>query len=337
MNAPGRIGITVAAGVAGGMIFWLLRLPAPWLSGGLIGVVGLLVTGFKPAMPDPLRDLGMLLAGAVTGSAITPEMMQAVARYPASLLILAVTTALIVVAGRFVLVRGFGWNHQTAMFAAMPGALSAVIAAVAEAGGDMMRVIAVQSFRMFVLVALLPSTVLIAVTEVAPRPALVLPASGFAVMMLAALGVALLFLRLGVMAPFLLGGMAAAGLLHVTSLISGPPPAMVANLAMLLVGIYAGSRFSGLDAQTVRSLFLPGVALFAVTTGVAALGGLAACGLVGIPLAEALVAYAPGGLEAMVMLGIAMGLDPLYVTSHHVARFVMIAAALPLIARLSTR
>lgn len=319
------------------MIFWVLHLPAPWLSGGLVGVVALLVAGFKPAMPDPLRDLGMLLAGAVTGSAITPEMVQAVARYPASLLILAITTALIVVAGRLVLVRGFGWNHQTAMFAAMPGALSAVIAAVAEVRGDMMRVIAVQSFRMFVLVALLPSTVLMAVTEVAPRPTLVLSASGFAVMMIAALGVALAFLRLNIMAPFLLGGMAAAGLLHVTSLISGPPPVVVANLAMLLVGIYAGSRFSGLDAETVRSLFLPGIALFAVTTGVAALGGLAACWLIGIPIAEALVAYAPGGLEAMVMLGIAMGLDPLYVTSHHVARFVMIAAALPLISRLWTR
>lgn len=337
MNALLRIGVTLGAGLVGGLAFWALHLPAPWLSGGLIGVVGLLVVGFGPSMPDALRDVGMLLAGAVTGSAITPEMVQAVARYPASLAILAVTTALIVVAGRFVLVRVFGWGRQTAMFAAMPGALSAVIATVAEAGGDMMRVIAVQSFRMFVLVALLPSTVLMAVTEVAARPAALLPAPGFALMMLLASAVAMLFLRLGVMAPFLLGGMAGAGLMHVTGLISGTPPPEVANLAMLLVGIYAGSRFSGLDGVTVRSLFLPGLSLFVVTTAVAAAGGFAAAVLVGIPVAEALVAYAPGGLEAMVMLGIAMGLDPLYVTSHHVARFVMIAAALPIVSRYWSR
>ena len=109
------------------------------------------------------------------------------------------------------------------------------------------------------------------------------------------------------------------------------------GLAMLLVGIYAGSRMSGLDLATVRSLVLPGLALFLVTTAIAVIGGLAVSWLVGLPIAETLVAFAPGGLEAMVMLGLAMGLDPLYVTAHHVARFVMIAAALPLISRISNR
>ncbi|KAF0228355.1 MAG: hypothetical protein FD175_2136 [Beijerinckiaceae bacterium] len=318
-------------------MFWVLALPAPWLSGGLIGVVVLLVAGVRPHVPDSLRDLAMLLAGAVTGSAITPEMLQAVARYPASLAILAVTTALIVVAGRFVLLRLFAWDRQSALFAAVPGALSAVIASVAEIGGDMMRVVAVQSFRMFVLVALLPSTVLIAVHQMPPPAISTLAAGPFAAVMLAALIVALLFQRMGVLAPFLLGGVAAAGLLHITGAVAGNPPQLLANIAMLLVGVYAGSRFSGLKWAVIRSLILPGVSLFVITTGVAALGGFAAAWLVGIPVAEALVAYAPGGLEAMVMLGLAMGLDPLYVTSHHVARFVMIAAALPFFARAFNR
>ncbi len=332
-----RVVLTLAAGFLGGLAFWLLHLPAPWLSGGLIGVVALLALGTRPEMPVPLCDLGMLLAGAVTGSAITPEMLQALARYPVSLAILAVTTLAIVLTGRAVLHRAFGWDRQSAAFAAVPGALSAVIAMVAELGGDMMRVVAVQSFRMFVLVALLPSTVLLAVKEVALPAVPPLPASGFAIMMLAALAVALLFQRAKIMAPFLLGGMAAAGLLHVTGAISGAPPEVISSLAMLLVGVFAGSRFAGLDLATVRALALPGLSLLVVTTTVAAIGGLTAAWLAGVPIAEALVAYAPGGLEAMVMLGLAMGLDPLYVSSHHVARFVMIAAALPLMSRWLTR
>lgn len=336
-TALGRIGITIAVGSAGGLAFWLLHLPAPWLSGGLVGVVVLLALRVRAVLPDSLRDLGMLLAGAVTGSAITPEMVQSVARYPASMIILAITTVGIVIIGRFVLMRFFAWDHQSAMLGAMPGALSAVIATVAETGGDMMRVMAVQSFRMFILLAVLPSTVMMAVREVSVPEVTVLPAAGFAVMMVFALGVALLFQRLRIMAPFLLGGMAAAGVLHVTGQISGTPPPVIANLAMLLVGIYAGSRMSGLDLATVRALVLPGLALFLVTTLIAAIGGLAVSWLVGLPIAETLVAFAPGGLEAMVMLGLAMGLDPLYVTSHHVARFVMIAGALPLISRIVNR
>ncbi len=53
----------------------------------------------------------------------------------------------------------------------------------------------------------------------------------------------------------------------------------------------------------------------------------------GVRPAEAIVAFAPGGLEAMVVLGMAMGLDPLYLASHHVGRFVVIAAVTPFLLR----
>jgi hypothetical protein len=48
--------------------------------------------------------------------------------------------------------------------------------------------------------------------------------------------------------------------------------------------------------------------------------------------AEALVAFAPGGLEAMTMIAFALGLDRLFVGAHRLARFVVISAALPSLA-----
>ena len=328
-----RLILTVGAGLVGGYLFYRLRLPAPWLSGALVGAVLLLVTGVKPVMPDTIRDLGMLFAGALTGSAITPEMLRALERYPVSLLLLALTTLAIVFAGRFALVRIFHWDKTSALFASVPGALSAVIAAVSETRSDMLRVVAVQSFRMFVLVAVLPSATLLAVREVNAVTPEVVGAVPFAIMMVVAVLVAWLFQSLNVMAPFLLGGMAAAGLLHVTGLVTGSPPAEIVSMSMVIVGVYAGSRFSGLDFQTVKSLFLPGLLLLLVTITVAGIGAALTARLAHVPLPEALVAFAPGGLEAMIVLGLAMGLDPLYVSSHHVARFVMIAAVLPFLVR----
>ncbi len=332
-----RFMLTIGAGAVGGYLFYALRLPAPWLSGALVGAVLLLVTGVKPVMPDAIRDLGMLFAGALTGSAITPEMLRALERYPVSLFLLAVTTLAIVFAGRFALVRIFRWDQTSALFASVPGALSAVIAAVSETSSDMLRVVAVQSFRMFVLVAVLPSATLLAVREINTTIPEVIDAGPFAVMMVASILIAWLFQSLNVMAPFLLGGMAAAGLLHVTGLVTGSPPAEIISMAMVIVGVYAGSRFSGLDFQTVKSLFLPGLLLLLVTVTVAGIGAALTSYLANVPLPEALVAFAPGGLEAMIVLGLAMGLDPLYVSSHHVARFVMIAAALPFLVRHSAR
>ncbi len=51
----------------------------------------------------------------------------------------------------------------------------------------------------------------------------------------------------------------------------------------------------------------------------------------GVPYATAMAAFAPGGLEAMAMLAFAMGLDPLYVGAHHLARFIVLGLAMPFI------
>jgi uncharacterized membrane protein AbrB (regulator of aidB expression) len=44
-----------------------------------------------------------------------------------------------------------------------------------------------------------------------------------------------------------------------------------------------------------------------------------------------MAAFAPGGLEAMAMLAFAMGLDPLYVGAHHLARFMGLGLVLPIL------
>ena len=54
--------------------------------------------------------------------------------------------------------------------------------------------------------------------------------------------------------------------------------------------------------------------------------------IVEVRFAEALAAFAPGGLEAM-MMAFALGLDPRFVGARHLARFFMISLALPLVAR----
>lgn len=326
--------LTIAFGLAGGLTCKLLGLPAPWLSGAMLGVVAMLLLDLAPDLPETLRDLGTLFAGIVMGSAITPEMLAALGRYPASLTLLMVTMALVTLAGRATLIRLFGWDRRDAAFASLPGALSAVLTLASASGADMARVSAVQAFRMFVLVALLPS--LVAMTHGAGRAGAnisVVSPGGFAVIASAALALAFLLNRLNVLAPFLIGGMLAAGSIYVTGSVRGAQPAVIAELSMFLIGIFAGSRFRDVSGRALRALIAPAVMLFFITCAVALLGALANHWLIGVPIAESVVAYAPGGLEAMIVLGIAMGLDPLFVSSHHIARFIMVAAALPLVAR----
>jgi uncharacterized protein len=324
---------TIAAGLAGAFLFRFLGLPAAWLSGAMVGVVALLATGARVAMPDLLRDIGLLFAGVAMGSAITPEMLQAMARYPLSLFFLALTILGITVAGRFVLMRLFAWPKEEALFGSLPGAMSAVLATSAAAGLDVSRVAMVQAFRMFILVAILPSVVTVSAATGQIVEAQIITAPAFALMMALAVALALLFERLKVLAPFMFGGMAAGGLTHATGWLPGVPPGFIMDAAMFLIGVFAGSRIAGITLEGLRRLFLPALVSFLVSMAVTALGAGAAILLAGARPAEALIAFAPGGLEAMIVLGMALGLDPLYLASHHVGRFVLIAAALPVLAR----
>ena len=47
--------------------------------------------------------------------------------------------------------------------------------------------------------------------------------------------------------------------------------------------------------------------------------------------ADGLVAFAPGGLEAMTVLALILGLDPLYVGIHHLVRFLGIGLVVPFV------
>jgi uncharacterized membrane protein AbrB (regulator of aidB expression) len=48
---------------------------------------------------------------------------------------------------------------------------------------------------------------------------------------------------------------------------------------------------------------------------------------------EVMIAYAPGSVDAMMLLALALHLDPVYVGAHHVVRIIFVSLLLPLIAR----
>ena len=59
-----------------------------------------------------------------------------------------------------------------------------------------------------------------------------------------------------------------------------------------------------------------------------AIAAIFAAGLVGIlslPIAEVMIAYAPGAVDAMMLLALALHLDPVYVGAHHLVRIFFVS------------
>jgi membrane AbrB-like protein len=160
---------TLAAAALGALVFVFLGLPAPAISGAMVGCAGLLALGRKTAMHPVLRDMGMLTGGITMGSAVTPEMIGAIYRYPASLIMLVASILATIGLTQLFLRRMGGLDRFTAFFASAPGALSSVLAVAAETRANLLQVTIIQSFRLFVLVAILPSIV-VASCRCAPSP-----------------------------------------------------------------------------------------------------------------------------------------------------------------------
>lgn len=332
---PPRLALPAQLLVAGlgGLVFHALGLPAAWLSGAVVAVALWGALGFKASMPLSLVDAAMLVSGISLGAGVTPEGLAAMARYPLSLAILLVALVAIPAAASLWLMRVSGWSRDDAVLATVPGALSTVFAIALDRGAALAPIAVVQSVRFLVLVALLPSAVAFAGDAAAALPGdgATMSPLGFGAILVAGWLLGLLFERIGIMAPILLGGTVASGILHATEMAPGPVPADLTMATFALIGAYVAERFHTLDARMLARTLPAALASFAVGMGTATLFAALASAVSGVRFSAALVAFSPGGLEAMLVLSLALNLDPLYVGAHHLARVLALGFGLPLV------
>jgi uncharacterized protein len=329
--------LQIAAAALGGLNFHLLGIPAAWLSGAVIGTVVWGALGFGVRLSRPIVESAMVISGVVMGASITPEAVAAIGTYPLSVLLLCIAVPAITAASALFLMKVYGWNRDDAVLASIPGALTAVLAVAVSRNAGVARIAVVQSFRLLVLIAVLPFVVSVSTggdgRVLVGQGVQIATPTAFAAMVAAGIAVGLLFERLRVAAPLLLGATLGSAVLHVADFTPGAVPPAIATLGFVVIGVFIGERFSTLDRTALRSLAPAAIGSFAVGMAIAIGFALLAVLLVGIGLGEAMVAFAPGGVEAMIILALVLGIDPLYVGVHHVIRFLGIGLALPFLFR----
>jgi uncharacterized membrane protein AbrB (regulator of aidB expression) len=110
-------------------------------------------------------------------------------------------------------------------------------------------------------------------------------------------------------------------------------PIYVLIPCFILLGAFIGARFAGTDFALLKSLLLHSIGAFIVAMIASSAFAVAAAWLSGEAVAKTVVAFAPGALEAMIILAFLIGLDPAFVGAHHLARFLLISLFLPVVAR----
>ncbi|MGQ7246618.1 AbrB family transcriptional regulator [Halomonas sp. V046] len=331
-----RFAPTLVLGGLGGGAAYAFNLPLPWLLGALITTTLTSLAGVRLGSPGRARKAVLVVIGVMLGSAFTPDMSGDLGQWSASLAIMLTATALMMVFSVWFSHRLAGYSLDTALYAGVPGGVSAVTLMAAESGADLKAIGITHAVRILVLLVAIPP-LLSAIGHVdlaggSPQTGQWFALPGLADgAWLAGAGlvgaVAGTLLRLP--NPLLFGPALASSLLHLTGVTHAALPPTLIALAQVIIGVSVGVRFVGVAlSEMARHLGMAAAQAIALIV-IAVLAAALAHWLTGYSMAAALLAYMPGGAPELSLVALSLGIDPAFVTSHHLLRISVLILLMP--------
>jgi membrane AbrB-like protein len=333
---------TMLFATAGGALLGTAGLPGGWLSGAILFVAIAALAGRPMQVPLRLNRIIFVLIGTSLGAVVTPKTLHGIATYPASIVILLAGMIVISWAGGEYLRRVHAWDRVSAYLGAAPGGLSQCIAVATELDADIRGIAIVQTLRVVIIAVGLPAG-LAALGLVAPSSRSL---SGefnlakldeLAVLLAVAAVCAYLAYRIRFPGGLLFGAMLASAVLHGGGWIEAAMPWWAANAAMVMLGGITGSRFANVPFRLLLQYLGAALGSFAVNVVIAGLFAVILILALSVRVADVMLAYAPGSVDAMMLLALALNTDPVYVGAHHMARIFFVSLTMPLIADRNAR
>ena len=333
-----RAGETLSIAAVGGVTLTWLGFPAGLVTGSLLGVAIAALAGRPVSVPVPLSRVISILVGISLGAVVTPETLKGLVTFPLSVAVLAVSTLCMIVATTAYLRFVHGWDAQSALLGASPGALAQVMVLSAAYKADLRAIAVVQTLRVVALTIGIPAGLglfgLTAEGGIMVRLGGAGPASFAELAILAGVSTvsALVVWRLQLPGGLMFGAMLGSGFLHGGGFIAAALPWWVAGAAVIGIGAVTGSRFANTNLRTLLRFLGPALGSFAVAVAIASLFVLLLTTLLAVPIADAVVAFAPGAQDTMMVLALALHLDPVFIGALHLSRFLLVSILMPFLA-----
>jgi uncharacterized protein len=328
---------TLIIAAIGGVGLNLVGFPGGLVSGSMLTVALAALVGRPMRIPLPLARLCFVLVGVLLGAVVTPDTLKGVATWPLSIALLLVAAICMMGATSCYLRVVHGWDPLSALLGASPGSMAQVMALSAEFDADVRGVAIVHVMRVLLIVLGLPAGLALFGLTVEP----VVSTRGVAGSSLIELAIlvavsgaaALVMQRIRFPGGLLFGAMAGSGFLHGADLVHVSLPWWAGSAAVLTLGAVAGARFANTSPRLLLSYLGAAFGSFAVAALVAALFALTVVALLPFRIADVVVAFAPGAQDTMMVLALALHLDPVYVGAHHVVRFLAVSFSVAALAR----
>jgi membrane AbrB-like protein len=325
--------LTLALSTGGGLVAHLLGLPAGWLMGGALTVTIASLMGVKVAMPPRLRDVSFVLIGMSMGASVAPDSIALLGNWPISLAGLALELIIIVFLTGYMLMRVFKLDPGTAYLSSFPGHLAFIMGMAASGVGNPRQIVIIQAMRLWMLTIAVPiGAMFLPTTDIVQAvPTDFLGPVQLGALLACCVGVSLVFDRLKVPAGLVLGAMAASTVGKLSGAYDAALPEPLVIATFILTGALIGSRFLGITRAEFMAAAKGGLIATAMTVAIVSLIALGVAQLVDLPFGQIWLGLAPGALEGMGALGIALGYDTAFIAGHHVIRLLLLSFAIPLV------
>lgn len=329
-----RSALTLAVSALGGLAGHFSGVPAGWIMGGALAVTGAALAGIKVELPNWLRDIAFVLVGLSMGANVDRSSLALVGQWPITLMALVIELVVIVALTGWMLKRFFKLDAGTAYLSSFPGHLSFIMGIASAGVGDARQIAIIQVVRILMLTICVPIGALFLPPAHYAGAA---PAAAMAWTTVFLVGAAcavagLVFLRLKVPAGLVLGSMAAAVAARLNGWFDGSLPVPLTVITFVLVGAMIGTRFAGIGRAELRRAALGGLIATLMTVAIVTLVAYGASIFVDMPFGQIWLGLAPGALEGMGALAVALGMDTAFVAAHHVIRLLLLTFAIPLVA-----
>lgn len=325
-------GQTLILGGIGAWIATLIGAPIAVLTGPAVLVALAALAGLKTGIDSSMRDIAFLIIGVGIGSGVDTDATQAMLRWPLAFAVLGIMLwATLWICAR-VLERGFGLSRRSAYLAAAPGHLSFVISLSSALDLDTTRIVVIQSVRLLVLTLTVPIIAMVfgyELTDQITPPGIPITWRHLGLLLIIGVIIGYIFDRIGLPAALLIGGMTASSLGHSTGLTPGILHPWLTYLGLMTVGTLIGARFDGITKGALLQSLAAGLTATMITTAMAILAALPVAYTLGLDPTHVLIAFAPGGLETMIAMGVVLGANPGFVAACHVARLLFLTFLIP--------
>ncbi|OZG74590.1 hypothetical protein BTA51_06220 [Hahella sp. CCB-MM4] len=325
---------TLVLATIGGTLGHIAGLPSGWLLGSLILVTGAALSGLRISVPESSKYILSIVLGVSIGSNVDDQMMSQLSHWFSSYLLFALMLLLLLWAVYLFYRKKMHWPAADALFCSVPGNLAITLTMALDSSASSQRIVLVHSIRLGFLVAVVPF-LLPLLGE--PQVSLEQTSYPFSWELPIALALAVLGGWLAALAkmpaPWLLGAMTITIVLKIGLGWQLHIPSSLMIVILIGLGALIGSRFNGLKIRHCLPELKAGLGGLIITLAFSiGFAGLTST-LFPIPFLSALLAYAPGGIEAMVLLATNLQLDPVLVASHHLMRVIFMSFLVPVLLR----